>query len=1302
MELTYFNTNKDLYISLNRLFTDLKLPYIGNGITKPIVAKDFFEKSKNLSIEIVEFVYPLGEVNEDAFVGQTSSLFKKEFTKSQTEGIVLLGITLKKELPTKSELNAITRACNREFEDSPVVVVFKYSHFISIANCERTNFAINQAWREGQKAGKVSLLKDVNIVKVHSGHIRILIELTNIKQIKDVKSFADLYKYWQSVFDTTILNNRFYKDIANWFFWAVANVKYPTDAYLDKENPQEVANQIAVIRLLTRFVFVWFIKEKSLVKEELFDYNYLKNHVLDFNDKNETTYYKAILQNLFFATLNTEMKSENRSFSVKGNSDYLIAKYRYKSYLKNPEQNVKELFEDVPFLNGGLFDFLDKENPKDAKNPIRIDWFSDPDPSKPKYYRENTLTVPDYLFFGDDTDESELLNEIYDTKKQNYTVKGLINILKSYKFTVEENTPIDIEVALDPELLGKVFENLLAYYNPETGKTARKNLGAFYTPREIVNYMVDESLKAYLLETFQKFQTFGKLDEEKLSQLIEYNELGNPFDKETTIHLISALNSIKVLDPACGSGAFPMGVLQKIVYILSKLDHDNRLWKHEQKEKVIGEKIEELLKDKDKLKQLSDAQLRERALKEVENRINEIESEFEIGFRNPDYLRKLYIIQDAIYGVDIQPIAVQISKLRFFLSLIIEQNGNPNEYNAGYVPLPNLETKFVAANTLIGLDKPAQQTLKSTELEKIETEIKEIRQKHFFVKDRREKREIQKQDEIKRKEFSLQLKKDGYTTKVAEQLAGWNPYDQNQTAAFFDVEWMFGLANDSCSESAEITLLNQQIEAINKQIKAINTATKQVRIEPIIKLQFKTANSQIEIIKKEIDFIKNNIEKIYGTIENKIDNVVGEPQNYDYQINTLNRKINEINNQISEISQKLKPASESVSGYFDVVIGNPPYVFARNNSFTEFEKKYFYNHFTLAKYQINLYSLFIEKGNDLLKSYGVLSFIIPNNWLTINTNCELRKFILQKSSIIIVNFLKQVFQSASVDSSIILYTKTWNNQNTTLYDYTDRLNLIQKKENSYFLEKDDFIINLESFKNSDFSKLITKISEKSKLLKDFSEVKAGLQAYEVGKGNPIQTIEMKENRIYHSNKKVDDTYFKYLQGSDVCRYLITWTGEYLKYGENLASPRKDFKLYSSKRILVRQIPSKYPYCINACFTNELYLNDRNSMNIINISILPEYLLAVLNSKLISFWFIHKFGKMQRGIFPQFKINELEIFPIIKISESAQKPFVKIVETIMEKKKKGENTNEEEQEIDRMVYKLYELTDEEIKTVENTN
>jgi hypothetical protein len=230
----------------------------------------------------------------------------------------------------------------------------------------------------------------------------------------------------------------------------------------------------------------------------------------------------------------------------------------------------------------GLFECLD-----DKFKNIYVDGFSDGMPSNEK------LIVPDYLFFGleEEEDLSDIIG-ITDKKHKQAAVKGLINILKSYKFTITENTPIEEDVALDPELLGKVFENLLASYNPETKTTARKQTGSFYTPREIVNYMVDESLIAYLKNKISSepsvylefgsiqanmFGNDGKIgqtklisdingselknDEEKLDsllhELVSFNA-GNPFENypNTSKHLLKYLNECSILDPACGSGAY--------------------------------------------------------------------------------------------------------------------------------------------------------------------------------------------------------------------------------------------------------------------------------------------------------------------------------------------------------------------------------------------------------------------------------------------------------------------------------------------------------------------------------------------------------------------------------------------------------------------------------------------------------------------------------------------------------------------------------------------------------------------------
>jgi adenine-specific DNA-methyltransferase len=338
-------------------------------------------------------------------------------------------------------------------------------------------------------------------------------------------------------------------------------------------------------------------------------------------------------------------------------------------------------------LNGGLFDCLDREN-EDGK-VLYADGFS----RNPK----KQSIVPDFLFFG--AEEEYDLNKIYGTKNKRYTVHGLIDLLSHYKFTVSENTPIEEEVALDPELLGKVFENLLASYNPETQTTARKQTGSFYTPREIVNYMVDESLKAYLEQALTANLDVSSEDAKVgLDILFAYTENEHAFtDGEKTV-LIRAIDTCKIFDPACGSGAFPMGVLHKMVHILHKLDPKNEQWKQRQIDKV--DKLIEEARD------IPDSASREQVIAGLEQNQQDIEDAF--GSNELDYGRKLYLIENCIYGVDIQPIAVQIAKLRFFISLVIDQKKQPDKENFGIRALPNLETKFVAANTLIGLERLGQ------------------------------------------------------------------------------------------------------------------------------------------------------------------------------------------------------------------------------------------------------------------------------------------------------------------------------------------------------------------------------------------------------------------------------------------------------------------------------------------------------------------------------------------------------------------------------------------------------------------
>ena len=254
----------------------------------------------------------------------------------------------------------------------------------------------------------------------------------------------------------------------------------------------EERNATSIIRLLTRLIFVWFIKEKRTGAGRALQTRRSGVAILRNLDPQASTYYKAILQNLFFATLNQEMNTpqnpNNRKFRGERRQHYNITSlYRYRDYFIDPDEALRK-FETIPFLNGGLFECLDAPSKEDATKILRVDGFSD--------RNDNPLCVPNKLFFSGERIVD--LNEAYGTKGKKHKVRGLIDILSSYKFTIAENTPIEEEVALDPELLGKVFENLLAAYNPETKVTARKETGSFYTPREIVNYMTDESLVAYL------------------------------------------------------------------------------------------------------------------------------------------------------------------------------------------------------------------------------------------------------------------------------------------------------------------------------------------------------------------------------------------------------------------------------------------------------------------------------------------------------------------------------------------------------------------------------------------------------------------------------------------------------------------------------------------------------------------------------------------------------------------------------------------------------------------------------------
>jgi Alw26I/Eco31I/Esp3I family type II restriction m6 adenine DNA methyltransferase len=695
----------------------------------------------------IDFLFQVTD-DEIRAAGSQKFDFKSKGAYSGTiiNSYLFFALELKSSRYSRTALAGITREVNKLF-DMPALILFRHGETLTLAIINRRLHK-----REAGKdvLEKVTLVQDIRCVNTHRAHVEILFDLSlgALHDRHGFTNFVELHGAWQKTLDTSALNKRFYQELANWYFWALTQARFPRHAPKDADG----LDSLSLIRLITRVIFCWFLKEKGLLPSALFDQRRLAALLNDLSPK-ESTYYKAILQNLFFATLNQEM--DKREFRKDGQHFMAHNLYRYRSLLKDSTETLV-LLSAIPFMNGGLFECLDKSiGTKEKPEYLRVDGFSD--------RNDNSLKVPNELFFGGER-VVDLSGAYGDSRYKSARVEGLIRVLDRYKFTIAENTPIEEEVALDPELLGKVFENLLAAYNPETGATARKQTGSFYTPRGIVNYMVDESLIASLKTKLDAAGHDSATAEDRLRRLFVYNDRPHEFTTAEVDAIIEAIDNLKILDPACGSGAFPMGVLHKLVFVLGKLDPGNERWKARQ----IAKTTDPLIREQ------ADRVFRE---------------------NYEDYGRKLYLIENCIYGVDIQPIAVQIAKLRFFISLVVEQKVNTKADNLGIRPLPNLETRFVAANTLIGIERPGQQLLRNLEIDEKESELRRVRERHFLARTPPTKAKCREQDARLRSEIAELLKNDGWDTATARKLSSWDPYDQNSFAEFFEPEWMFGITN---------------------------------------------------------------------------------------------------------------------------------------------------------------------------------------------------------------------------------------------------------------------------------------------------------------------------------------------------------------------------------------------------------------------------------------------------------------------------------------------------------------------------
>ena len=1121
------------------------------------------------NIQSVRLVFQVTS-DEIASAGQPTLGFAADsFDEGQQQSFLFFAVELKGATYARGQYAQFTREINKRLSQPTVVLFSTADHRLTLSFVHRRE---HKRDRRREVLGRVSLIREIDPADPHRAHLDILAELSlaECAEWMDVHNeshnFDGLLAAWLDKLDTEELNRRFYRDLFAWFNRAVQEARFPTD------QARTLPAEEHVIRLITRLLFVWFMKEKGLVASGLFVEGQVAGLLKKYDCDGGDSYYRAVLQNLFFATLNTEI--DKRGFSQARNATHRnFSLYRYKREISDPDA-LLGLFAQTPFINGGLFDCLDSEEAT-GSGGYRVDCFSD-NVIEPRRREYGIVSIPNRLFFDGD---------------------GLITLFNHYKFTVEENTPIEQEVALDPELLGKVFENLLAAYNPETRETARKQTGSYYTPRVVVDYMVEEALVATLVEKASPDDGDAAYWQERLRYLLDYEDAFDDahelFEAAEAEGIVRAIAESKVLDPAVGSGAFPMGILHKLTLALQRIDPDNQRWQALQKERA-RQRADEAFETKDQ--QERDAELLE------------ISETFERY--SGDFGRKLYLIQNSIFGVDIQPVACQIAKLRFFISLAIEQEADETADNFGIKPLPNLETRFVAANTLIGL---GQHMLSSEKVQALERELHANREQHFHAANRQAKLKCLNEDRRLRGELARELTQLGMPIAAANQVAQWDPYDQNAGADWFDTEYMFGVADG-----------------------------------------------------------------------------------------------------------------------FDVVIGNPPYIQLQKNG-GELGKLYKDTGYATFTRTGDIYQLFYERGCRLLRpAQGLLAYITSNSWLKAEYGKALRRYFSERHTPLrLLEMGKDVFENAIVDTSVLIVREGSSNATCDAVDM-DKLDATDFPPDArlWGQTRPDGEKPWSILSHTEHS-VMDKMKAKGTPLKgwDIAIYRGVLTGY-----NDAFVIDndTKEALIAEDSKSAE-IIKPILRGRDIQRYRAKWAGLWLidthnGYGNVPAVNIDNYPAIKSHldgfypRLKKRQDKGRTPYNLRNCayhteFAKEKlfwmdlteqgrFAYDEGEMLCADTAFMMsgqsiKYLCAILNSNLIT-WFMRNTALTSGMGVTRWKRFAVETIPIPKIPAAEQRPFIRLVDSILSAKADDPvvDTGEQEAEIDRLVYELYGVQEEEIAVVKN--
>lgn len=1018
-----------------------------------------------------------------------------------------------------------------------------------------------------ERFAELEALKDIGIEN--------LVKAFSVEKLS--KSFFDEYKLHYQSFNNYLINSNF------------RSSAFSVEKQKDENAAEYKPIRDFVKKMLGRIVFLYFVQKKgwlaaSTIKYEDGDSNFIMN--LFMNSGANETFYPNYLCKLFFEALNTQRTNDLYTISFKDGKKEVVC---------------------VPFLNGGLFEKAKFDN--------------------------KTITFPAKLFHNKANDE--------DPKH-----RGFLDFLNAFNFTIYEDSPDDHTVAVDPEMLGHIFENLLE---------DNKDKGAYYTPKEIVHYMCQESLIEYLNTKLNVFEVpLGYTDKglktekpkskpmqlaltqtdvrdnikrQEIEDFVK-NKNANEFIFKNAKSIDGYLDKVKVCDPAIGSGAFPMGLMQEI-FALKMVLHD-----------FVFTTSNELfhLKDYDPQNYRSNV--------------------------------KLNIIQNSIYGVDIEHGAVDIARLRFWLSLIVDEQ----------IPkaLPNLDYKIVTGNSL---------------LSKFDDEVIDI---------------------------DWEVKAGTEATKKLQQQI-----HSNLEKLFAKQKQFFNFKGDKPKLQAEIR--NLKIEVLKNQLELDKYKYSQkVLTSGSMFGQSTKEKQQAEATGIQLASYDKAIKKL-----EKLKQQPDKPLNFfDWKLNfpeVMNKELNPDNG-------------------FDIVIGNPPYI--------EFKKvdantKNTYKKFETAKGKYDVFVLFIEISERLLKNGGVHSFINPTTFMMKDYGSALRKFIQTKFKINeIIDFSDyQIFEGVTTFTGIFNFSKSNDFKYDFLYHrlYSNSSGkisidtLLASKTNSEFKELIPINSSLITdnnwlFSNASDAIIIDKLHSVNLRLKDITKyIFVGIQS---GK-DEVFFIDKELIEKYHLERRL---LHKILKGKDIKKYSSVWGGTYIIY---------PYDLKSNSSISELELKSKYPNIYSYLKSNKKNLAGRDyfeksnkfwyelwcernylkfqEIKIINCEISSnnrfhldedgflgntktfntvlkkEYsayyylILGILNSNLLNFY--HKrIASPKAGGFYDYKTQFIEKYPIILSKEKKIEENVKKI-LLLKKNNPNSDTSNIEIEIDNLVYKLYNLSYDEVKLIE---